>query len=367
MAVVLEKIKGDIKQSIHGALDRLRYLPSKPRIFIKPNIVNLYKPNSPYITNPRVIAAIIDYLKDININDIVIGECPVAQNAKDVFEMSGYTKLCRIKGVRLVNLNDVERVEVEFRKGMLSLPKIVFEREYINVSKLKTHVQTTVSLGIKNQKGLLSFIDRKQFHKDLHFNVAHLANIVRPDLSVIDATSGVEGNGPGAMGRAVKNIDLLICGTNFLETDVVATQLMGISPQNVLHLIIARDLGLGSFNVNIIGEDLKKFKMNFLLPSKCHRILNVYYWWTDEICSECSSLMAEIKRSALRNPVLLFKLFYYGLFKRLDFVSGGMRDLPYRYGKVICLGNCSKKFAEEYNLPIIPGCPPKLNEILRRI
>lgn len=367
MAVILEKIGRDIEDSVCKALDKLQYIPSKPQVFIKPNIVNLFKPNTPYITNPRIVAGAIDYLKDKNINDIVVGEGPVGKNVKKIFETSGYIKMCRRRNVRLIDLNDVERIKVKFRDRNLLLPKVVFEREYINVSKLKTHIQTTVSLGLKNQKGLLKFGDRMKFHKDLHSNIAHLANVVRPKLSIIDAINGVEGNGPGTMGKEVKSINLVICGTNFLETDVFATRLIGIGPQKVRHLVIARDLGIGSFEGKVISEDLERFKMNFSLPSDCHHIFNIYYWWSDEVCSGCSSLMGELKREIFRSPILLMKLFYYGFLRRLDFVSGNLSKLPSDHGRIICIGECAREFAKEYNLPIANGCPPEVEDILRKI
>jgi len=328
MAVILQKIARNIERSVYEALDKLKYTPSVSRVFIKPNIVGLFKPNAPYITNPRVVGGIIDYLKDKRIEDIIVGEGPIGKNVEKIFKTSGYTKLCQRKNVKLIDLDDAERIQVKFRGNTLLLPKVVFESEYINVSKLKTHIQTTVSLGLKNQKGLLSFQDRKRFHKDLHSNIAHLVNIVRPNLSIIDATNGVEGNGPGTMGREVKNMNLLICGRDFLATDVVATQLMGIEPQQVRHLVIARDLNLGSFNDRVTGENLEKLKMNFLLPTDHHRIFNIYYWWTDEICSECSSLMGELKREIFRRPILLMKLFYYAFLCRLDFVTGNTKRFP---------------------------------------
>lgn len=367
MAVILQKIRGNIGRSVYEALDKLRYTPLKSRIFIKPNIVDLFKPDEPYITNPQIVGGVIDYLKDKEINNIIVGEEPVGKNAKKIFKTSGYTKLCQRKNVRLIDLNGAERMQIKFRDNNLLLPKVIFEREYINISKFKTHIQTMVSLGLKNQKGLLSFLDRKQFHKDLHSNIAHLANIVRPNLSIIDATNGIEGNGPGGMGREVKNIDLLICGTDFLATDVVATRLMGIEPQQVPHLAMARNLGVGSFDSKIIGRDLKKLKMNFLLPSNHHRIFNSYYWWTDEICSGCSSLMGKLKKEVFKRPPLLIKLFYYGFFKRLDFVTGNLERAPHGYNKVICIGDCTRKFARRYNFPIAYGCPPKAEDIKKFI
>jgi len=367
MPVIIEKIGKDTESSVYKTLDKLGYIPAKKKIFIKPNIVNACKPNEPYITNPRIVGGIIDYLMDKGAEEIFVGEGAVGKDSEEIFRATGYAKLCQRKKVKLISLHDTERIQVKFNGAFIFLPKIVFEIEYINVSKLKTHMQTTVSLGLKNQKGLLSIQDRKKFHKDLHSSIANLANVVRPHLSVIDATSGVEGNGPGRMGKEVKDINLLICGTDFLLTDFIGAMLMGINPDQVKHLKQAKDLGVSLLKDIIIGEDLEKLKMNFALPGDHCRIFNIYYWWSEEACSGCSSLLGEIKRAVLKSPILLLKVFHRGFLRRLDLVIGNIEKQPAGHGKTVCIGNCTKKFAAKNKLPIARGCPPSLKDIFKCI
>ncbi len=367
MPVIIEKIGKNIEGSVYKTLDKLGYIPSQRKIFIKPNIVNAHKPNAPYITNPHIIGGIIDYLRDKGAEEIIVGEGAVGKDSNEIFRVTGYTKLCQRKKVKLISLHGAERIQVGFNGTHIFLPKIVFESEYINVSKLKTHVQTTVSLGLKNQKGLLDIRDRKKFHKDLHDSIANLANVIHPRLSVIDATNGIEGNGPGVMGDEVKDINLLICGTDFLLTDFIGARLMGLNPDRIGHLKKAKDLGISLLNDKIMGEDLENLKMNFALPGDHYRIFNVYYWWDEEVCSGCSSLLGEIKNAVLKSPVLLLKIFHYGFLRRVDFVMGNREELPDGYGKVVCIGDCAKKLAVKNKLPIAYGCPPPLEYILKLI
>lgn len=367
MPVIIEKIKKDIEASVYRTLEKLKYIPCQRKIFIKPNIVNAHKPNAPYITNPRIVAGIIDYLVDKGVEEIVIGEGAVGKDSEGIFRATGYAKLCRHKKVRLIDLHNAERIQVEFNGAHIFLPKIIFESEYISVAKLKTHVQTTVSLGLKNQKGLLSIRDRKNFHRNLHESIAKLASLVHPRLSVIDAINGVEGNGPGSMGNEVQGINLLVCGTDFLLTDFIAAKLMGISPDQVRHLKKAKDFGISQLNDIIMGEDLEKLKMSFALPKDHHRIFNAYYWWSEETCSGCSSLLGDIKKEVFKSPLLLLKTFHWGFLKRLDLIMGDRAKLPDGHGKIICIGNCARRFAEEHKLPIVYGCPPLVKNILSRI
>lgn len=367
MPLIIKKVGKDIESSVYKALEKLSYSPSRKNVFLKPNIVAAHKPGAPYITNPRVVAGIIDYLRDKGAEEIVIGEGSAGKESGEAFRVSGYSKLCLRKKVQFIDLHNAERVEVKLKDARISLPRIVFESEYINVSKLKTHVQTTVSLGLKNQKGLLSAEDRKFFHKNLHERIADLALAVRPALSVIDATSGIEGNGPGRLGKEVKGINLVICGTDFLQTDFIGATLMGIDPCQVKHLKKAKDLGLSPLTVSLMGEDLEGLKMNFVLPKENHRIFNAYFWWSEEACSECSSALGELKGEIFRSPALLLKILNYGLLRRIDFIIGDIRKPPEGGRKILCIGNCSRAFAAKNSLPVVQGCPPSLKDILKHI
>ena len=53
--------------------------------------------------------------------------------------------------------------------------------------KMKTHLQSSVTLGIKNQKGLLLTKDKKVFHRmDIHDALRQLSSAARPDLTIVD-------------------------------------------------------------------------------------------------------------------------------------------------------------------------------------
>ena len=58
---------------------------------------------------------------------------------------------------------------------------------------MKTHLQTMVSLGVKNQKGLIPMETKKIFHKkDLHAYIFELSKVVQPTLTLVDAIYCIE-------------------------------------------------------------------------------------------------------------------------------------------------------------------------------
>lgn len=187
-----------LRTSIFTVLEQMNCQPKYKGVFIKPNIgatsidVN---------TDPAFAQGLIHWLKTRGIEDIVIGEGAVEteyESSDYNFRFQGWDKLAQEEKVQLVDLNHTEREEVAFMgDGKIALPTIMQGRSYINVAKMKTHMQTLVSLCVKNQKGLLNSTTRKMFHKfGLHEPIAELAKIVKPELCIVDANIAVEGNGP---------------------------------------------------------------------------------------------------------------------------------------------------------------------------
>lgn len=359
------KIGKRISEGTYKALSDFGYTPKKKKILIKPNIAGAYHPGSAYITSIKVVEGTIKYLQDRGATDIAVGEGPVSTDSWRIFRKSGYSNLCKKTGVKLIDFYDTERVSMRNETSEFSVPRIVLESEYINIAKLKTHISTDVSLCLKNQKGLLSLNEKRASHRRIHLSIARLYESIKPSFSIIDATSGVEGNGPGAMGREVRNLGLLVMGTNALEVDFISSMLIGVDPLNVKHIRIASNRTPPRFQ-NETLDLIKKYRVRFRPPSDHHRRLNTYFWWSDETCSGCTCAIADIKSHIIRNPAKWPGLFYNGILKRMDIVTG-KSAAPKNHGKVICVGKCTQELAKRNGFVWIPGCPPRTRDIVKKI
>ncbi len=356
------KLGRKTSNDVCDSLSRFGYSPKKSRVFIKPNIPGAYSPREPYMTNPKVVEGVIKYLHEIGTEDIAIGEGPISENSQHVFKKTGYQKLCKKTGITLLDLHETERKHINAFGRRISIPRPVLESEYINISKLKTHEQTGVTLCLKNQKGLLTLQERRSAHNDLHRNIARLYSVVKPDLSIVDATSGVEGNGPGATGKPVRGINLLVIGSNALRTDFLSSMLMGAEPEKIEHLKTARGRRGICFSPQTL-EALSKHRMRFKEPIDHDRKLKFYYWFTDETCSGCTETLKDLKTYLLKTPSEWFGFLCNGILRRVDILSGKSK-VPENHGKLICIGNCTRHFAEKEGIPWVPGCPPKAGDIL---
>jgi uncharacterized protein (DUF362 family) len=377
MSVYLEEVRrhrsDEVRAAVARGLDALGIDLSGVRTaFIKPNLVIAARPKSAVITHPVVVEALVLELRDRGVSSIAVGDGPgVGLNVENVFKVSGYDRLCERLGVQLVNLNVAERRTFRWKYGELGVPVVALDADlYVNVPKLKTHGYTTVTLSIKNHKGLLSEPDKKRDHQlGLHDPLAQHAAIRPPDLVVLDGITGVEGDGP-LHGKVVRS-RVFAMGTNMLEVDVVAARLMGFDPMKIQHLRIAHELGLGSADPEIIGTAPRR---RFEPANEVFgRMVNIYSWRDPTACSMCIDSFSGAVRLAIRHPkywfTLIPKLGYWGVFGKLHIVQGKAGRLPGRPGRVVCLGQCTRQLAEREGLTHLPGCPPtpeQVAETLRR-
>lgn len=361
LQVYIRKIKEKkISKEIRELLSDIQYVPKKQKIFIKPNISGFYPPDSPCIVNPIVVAGIIEYLKDYGCREIVIGELPVPKDVIGVFKISGYKSLCERYGIKLLNLGEIDRRAIMFNDFEITLPSLLLDGqyEYINIAKLKTHIQTVVSLCSKNQKGLLDFSARLLMHikGDLHENIKLLTEKIKPDFCIIEGINALEGDGPGRSGKSIKKFNILILSKSIEAIDWIGSRVMGIEPKAVKHLSEPKD------DIEILGESIEIVRKKFLLSRDHFRQYNIHFWITDKTCSGCSESMAGLKRNLFDSPLLLIKFLYYAFLGRLDILTGDA-EIPKTCGKLICLGNCMEEKARIHNLPLMRGCPPDMKDL----
>ncbi len=348
------RTKEDYSQ-ITSYLRKLHYKPLHSKIFIKPNI----GASSPKVnTSPDLVRTLIHYLIETGISpsNITIGESSVDSTLSN-FQNQGWSALASEEHVNLVDLESEERIGVPWKYGTINLPKLLFTHSYINVAKMKTHMQTTVSLCIKNQKGLLDTFTRKLFHRlGLHSPISELAKTIKPELSILDGKYIIEGNGPGDFGIE-RYFGKVIISDNIIDVDYKACELMGINPKMIPHL---SELS-STFNVDpYIIPTIK-------LPSSEFKILKCHIQLGDS-CSSCVSSVGKTVKCALKSPFSLKFFLKHGVFSRLDFIIGSPKTLPEDHGHIVFYGNCTKEIASRYpEYPFITGCSPNPKEAIKQL
>lgn len=358
---VLESSYRQAEERIRQAFCLLDYRPRRERILLKPNLVTyprwLFVGATPpsAITDPRFIEALLRVFSGYQ---VTIAEGAIAGYDTDkVFRRTGMVELAKRYGAELVDLDRCQRREVEWKYGRLLMPELLQTHEYINVPKLKTHITTGVTIGCKNQKGLLRGKDKIRFHKelDLHDAIAALAAAVRPDLTIVDGIVGMDGGGP-TMGRSRK-ARLVVAGRDPRAVDVACCDLISVPLERVPHL--------QRVPYRTVGRPPVDLRQRFLLPDRLV-VANVHIHAVDATCSRCLQSAHNGLAATARSPYYTMRALWSCVVKRTDIITGQGEIIPDGVrGRVICYGKCTEKLAEKHGLPWIPGCPPKVKDFLR--
>ena len=140
----------------------------------------------------------------------------------------------------------LERVEV--------VKEILDGHVLINMPVAKSHSATGVSLGMKGLMGLIW--ERESFHSQFNINqaLADLATVIKPQLTILDATRALASGGPGGPGE-VKKPNLIIAGMDPVAVDSYGVSIVPwygqkFKGRQVEHLLIAHQRGLGKIDVD---------------------------------------------------------------------------------------------------------------------
>ena len=252
----LEMIESDVEDA----------LSERKPILIKPNYINSEHPSTGITTDSRVIEGIVKFLKARKTEEIIIGEGSGWGDTFQAFKVAGVDAVAERWGVELIDLNKDEFVEVNPPNPLalkkVKIAKTTLESTIISVPKLKLHRIATVTLSLKNMMGALA--SKGSMHRgNLSKNIADLASVLRPSISVVDGI--IAGEGHETSGNPVE-MNLVIAGTDSVAVDAVGAAVMGIPPTNVKHLVLAEKKRLGTCNleeITVLGEPIEKVKRKF--------------------------------------------------------------------------------------------------------
>jgi len=304
-----------VYEAVKSSIDLLGGMQSfvKPgtKVLVKPNLLMAKEPESGIITHPEVVRAVIRMLKEMGCG-VYLGDGPSVwgsqiENIDHVYEVSGAKRIAEEEGVRLVKFDNKR-----WRSNKFPLTTYLDECDYfINIPKLKTHEFTLLTGAIKNLFGLVWWTHKVELHKK-HFKaedfsrmLADLYSEAKPSLTVVDAVTVLEGDGPATSGK-LRNLNLILAGADGVALDSVIALIMGIKPQDVLSTKEAAMRGLGISDINgieVVGESLDSVTGRpFLLPvasftrklprpvvNIAKRFIKYYPHPLHKICIRCSA------------------------------------------------------------------------------
>lgn len=235
-----------------------RYVKQGAEVIVKPNICNAYYgPEYASTTNPEVVAAIVALCLGAGAKRVRVMDFPFGGTAQNAYQTSGIAAAVEAAGGQMELMNSLKYQAVEIPNAQaLSKTEIYADilnaDTVINVPIAKHHMMATLTLGLKNLMGVV--LDRGALHASgLHRSIVDLATVVRPQLTVIDATRILVANGPtGGSLDDVKQMDTIIAGADVVAADAYATTLFGMTGADVAYVTMANERGLGTMDLGSI-------------------------------------------------------------------------------------------------------------------
>lgn len=376
-----------LKKAIDLCQGFARLNPSD-RIMIKPNLVawDDQFPIAPFgvYTTTRLIEGLIILLKDKGCSKIVIGEGSVimkkGMGTMKAFEGLGYTALAKKYGVELIDLNESKAQVFTYQEGMeLHIAKEAVEQDFfINLPVLKTHGQTKVSLGLKNLKGCLKLKSKRHCHEpeaDLEFAFSHIADFVKPALTIVDGIYALE-KGALHYGNAYRK-NIIIASTDILAADLAAAHTIGYSGDGIdhfRHYAKRHNTSLCLSDYTLVGEPIDKhvapLKWDWVWTegntgpgvfAKMGITGTALPKYDETLCSGCSPI-------ANLTNILVLSAFEGKPLPKVEILNGKKMLARPGYDKTVLLGNCMIK-ANKDNPNIaetvkVKGCPPVPEDVV---
>ena len=210
------------------------------RVLLKPNMLSAKPPEAAVTTHPEVLRAAIELVQEAG-GVALVGDSPGIGGIVKVAEKSGMLAVIRETGAELTEF--AEPVEVTgsgtFKRFALARPYLEADK-IINLPKLKTHEMMTMTCAVKNLFGAVVGTAKAGWHLKAGADRAMFARMLveiyllrKPDLTIVDAVTAMEGNGPGSGDPC--QVGLLLAGENAVAVDVIAAEIAGI-PKKLLYV-----------------------------------------------------------------------------------------------------------------------------------
>lgn len=269
-SAVVKNFDSDIGKAVAKAFEVLNFNFNEKikHIVIKPNMCYYWDYSTGETTDPRMVSAVIDFIRDCLGKDVsvIVAEADAsAMKTKYAFKALGYEKLSRMKHVSLVNLSHGDIVDAKVKVGdeefVLPINTLLLNADLvINMPKIKTHEVVGFTCALKNMFGAIAKPRKYAYHKRLSHVIVAANKIMRSDVTIVD--------GIIARGSCPRKLGVIIAGDNPLATDFVAAEIAGFNPRRIRYLKMAEKEGIGSTNgINIIEDSVKITEIKSRFPS----------------------------------------------------------------------------------------------------
>ena len=271
----------EVEAAVRAALSELggikAFVRPGDRVLLKPNLLAAHPPEKGVTTHPAVVEVVARLVQEAG-GTVWIGDSPAGsiKGIKRFWRISGLLDVAERVGAELIPF-ETSALSLKMKNGRrYFLSKWVEDADVvINLPKFKTHNLMLFTGAVKNMYGTLPGLQKGDFHRlaphprDFAKVLLDVYELARPTLSIMDGVYGMEGNGPAA-GQS-KKVGLIFASTDAVALDVVASFLMGYSPESLPTIREARERAVGVSDLKAIETSVQELESlriaDFRLPS----------------------------------------------------------------------------------------------------
>jgi uncharacterized protein (DUF362 family) len=239
-----------VRQTLAALGGMERFVAAGNHVIVKPNICHgYYSYEYAATTNPWVVGALVKLAFEAGAKKVQVMDYPFGGTPEAAYVTSGIEEQVKAAGGEMIVMPRLQFTKHPVVNG-LDLQNIViydglFEADtFINVPIAKTHSLAKLTLGMKNLMGVVQ--NRNVFHAYMGKRLVDLVNLVKPTLTVVDATRMLMANGPtGGNLDDVRQADTLIASTDIVAADSYAATLFDMKPEDLDYIVQGAQSGLG--------------------------------------------------------------------------------------------------------------------------
>lgn len=283
------------EEKVQAALDRAvgflggydAFFRPGMRVVIKPNLMRKSDPALCAVVHPSVIRAVAKRAAERGAH-VLLAESPggVYNPAalKGIYEAAGLLPVAEETGMELNYDTSDREVPVPGRrlKSLHVIAPLLEADLVVNIAKMKSHTLAVYSGAVKNLYGVIPGLLKAEMHfqhqsvESFSDMVVDICDFIKPQLNIVDAVMAMEGEGPGS--GDPREMDALVVSRSAYAADAVSAGLAGYAIDELPMLRLARERGLFSGQVEILGDDPESLRVkdfvrasqrgNHLLQSK---------------------------------------------------------------------------------------------------
>ena len=237
----------ELKEAILKGLDEIGgidgFIKSGMRIALKPNLVMKKSSEAAATTNPAILAALGEIIKEKGAKAVLI-ESPggpfIKSRLKSVYDGTGMTEACESTGIEMnfeLDQMNVKNDEGRFLKTVTIIKAFKDIDVIINLPKLKTHGQMVYTGAVKNMFGAVPGVIKAEHHfrmpdyDDFANSIIDIFLAIKPKLNLLDAIDAMEGHGPS--GGDVRKLGFIMLSEDAFILDYAACRIIGLDHDEV--------------------------------------------------------------------------------------------------------------------------------------